>query len=265
MIAIVCFSGGLSSALAAVETVRRYGKENTILLNHNISSHVEHEDIKRFKREVSEYCGLPITYANADDYEDMSPLRVALMKKGFSVGTGQSFCTYYLKTEPFYRYLEQYPRSPDIHIIYGFDADEPDRIKRRTDAIQAMGYTPEFPLADWERTIENIEDIGILRPVTYRIYKHANCIGCLKAGRQHWYCVYCLRHDIWAEAKAAEKEIGYSIIKGVYLEELEPKFKEMRDEKRICPNDRENSNSFWARVEATLPEQETLFPCDCAF
>ena len=266
MIAIACFSGGHSSALAAIETVRRYGKENTILLNHNISSHVEHEDIKRFKREVSEYCGLPITYANADDYEDMPPIEVCKTHKTIFAGRpGKAICTYHLKTAPFYNYLETIPKSPDVHIVYGFDANETDRIYRRADVIKAMGYTPEFPLADWERTIDKTEDVGIRRPITYRIYKHANCIGCLKAGRQHWYCVYCLRHDIWAEAKAAEKEIGYSIIKGVYLEELEPKFKEMRDEKRICPNDRENSNSFWARVEATLSEQGTLFPCDCAF
>ena len=265
VIAIVCFSGGESSAVAAIETVRRYGKKNTILLNHNISSHVEHDDIKRFKEDISNYLDVPITPANADDYENMTPLNVSLKKKGFSVGTGQSFCTYYLKTEPFYNYLETIPKSPDVHIVYGFDANETDRIYRRADVINAMGYTPEFPLADWERTIDKTEDVGIRRPITYRIYKHANCIGCLKAGRQHWYCVYCTRHDIWDEAKAAEKEIGHSIIKGVYLEELEPKFREMREEKRICPNDKENSNTFWARVEATLPEQETLFPCDCAF
>lgn len=34
--AIVCFSGGHSSALVAIEAVRKYGKNNVILLNHNI-------------------------------------------------------------------------------------------------------------------------------------------------------------------------------------------------------------------------------------
>lgn len=34
---IVCFSGGHSSALAAIETVRRYGQEGVVLLNHDIS------------------------------------------------------------------------------------------------------------------------------------------------------------------------------------------------------------------------------------
>ncbi len=264
MQAIVCFSGGYSSALAAVETVRRYGKDSVILLNHDISPHVEHEDIKRFKREVSKYLDIPITHANADGWEQLTPLEVCRRKKGFSAGTHQTFCTHELKTKPFYKFLEQFPKSPDVHIVYGFDAVETNRIMRRTNIIRAMGYTPEFPLAD-SPAIQNIEGIGIKRPSTYRLFKHANCIGCLKAGKQHWYCVYCLRPDIWADAKAAEQEIGYSIINGTYLHELEPKFYEMRNSLGICPNDKEQSQTFWARVEQTLPEQTSLLPCDCMF
>jgi len=263
--AIICFSGGHSSALVAIEAVRKYGKNNVILLNHDISSHVEHKDIKRFKREVANYLELPITYANAESFEEMTPLKVALMYKGFQFQPGNALCTKYLKTDPFYKYLEQIPKLTDFHILYGFDAEEINRIQRRTDIVRAMGYTAEFPLADWDRTLENTEDIGIKRPATYRVYKHANCIGCLKAGRQHWYCVYCLRPDIWQEAKAAERELGYSIIKDAYLEELEPKFYVMKHSKGICPNDKENGASFWARVEQTLPEQMNFLPCDCAF
>ena len=42
---VVCFSGGHSSALAAVETVLRHGRRNTVLLNHDISNKVEDEDV----------------------------------------------------------------------------------------------------------------------------------------------------------------------------------------------------------------------------
>jgi hypothetical protein len=123
----------------------------------------------------------------------------------------------------------------------------------------------DFPLAYWERTIFDTKEIGIPRPKTYKLWKHANCQGCLKAGRQHWYCVYCIRPDLWEEAKQAESEIGYSIIKGVFLEELELQFKEMRDEKGICPNEKTDANTFWAMVEKVLPGQIKLMPCDCAF
>ena len=98
---IICFSGGHSSALAAIETVRKYGRDNVILLNHDISSHVEHEDIKRFKREIADYLGLPITYANMPGWETTPPLAVAVANKAFKAYNRPAFCTSRLKTEPF--------------------------------------------------------------------------------------------------------------------------------------------------------------------
>ena len=261
---IVCFSGGHSSALAAIETVRKYGNEAVILLNHDISPHVEHEDIKRFKREVADYLGMAITYANMPGWETTPPLVVAVKNKAFKAYNSPAFCTARLKTEPFHRWLAENGERGDA-VIYGFDPEETGRISRRTDVMRAIGYQAVFPLADWERTITSTEEIGIERPITYRTYKHANCIGCLKAGRQHWYCVYCLRPDIWEEAKQAEREIGYSIIKGVYLADLEPKFQEMRDRLKITPTDKTNSARFWANVRKAIPDDDPGLPCDCTF
>lgn len=263
---IVCYSGGHSSALVAIEAVRKHGKENVILLNHDISPKVEHVDIKRFKKEVADYLGIEITYANAEDWEIMTPLQVARKKKAFQVMAGQSFCTNYLKTQPFYKWLEENcaDQKEDYTILYGFDIDEEPRIMRRTTLMNAMGYKTDYPLAYWDRTIQDVEEIGIVRPTTYRIFKHANCIGCLKAGRQHWYVVYCLRRDIFEEAMMVEKEIGHSIIKGIFLKDLIPIYEDVIA-KGICPNDKENSASFWARVRKAIPEQQTFMPCDCAF
>lgn len=263
---IVCYSGGHSSALVAYEVVKRYEKDNVILLNHNISSKVEHEDIKRFKQEVADYLGTPITYANADNYEDLTPIKLSLQNKAFQFTVGQALCTKTLKTKPFYDYLEQHCRDKENYIIYyGFDENEESRIFRRTTVMRAMGYKTEYPLANWERTIKKTEDIGINRPITYKLFKHANCIGCLKAGRQHWYAVYCLRPDIYNEAKLAEQELGYSIIKGVFLQDLEDKFYDMKNIKNICPTEKIHPNAFWARVNKALPEDENTMPCDCSF
>lgn len=266
---IVCYSGGHSSALVAIEAVRKYGKENVILLNHNISSEVEHEDIKRFKQEVADYLGLPISYANMKDYEELTPVRLAIKIGAFATQPGQALCTYNLKTKPFADWLKvNYPAdiehiNQDIKILYGFDKNEMHRVTRRVGILSTQGYLCEFPMLWEERTIYNTEEICIERPCTYKIFKHANCIGCLKAGKHHWYVVYCLRNDIFQEAVAAENELGHSIIKGIYLEELIPKYEEMIS-KNICPNDKENHASFWARVNATLPEQQSFMPCDCA-
>ncbi|MPM00588.1 hypothetical protein SDC9_46815 [bioreactor metagenome] len=265
---VVCYSGGHSSALVAVEAVRKYGKENVILLNHNISSIVEHADIKRFKEEVADYLGVEITYANMDNFEDMPPLKVAVELSGFQFAPGQALCTYNLKTKPFYKWLkDNYPATPEhlnqeITILYGFDMNEKHRIIRRSGLLGAKGYYTDFPLALWDRTIQNIEEIGIERPITYDIFKHANCIGCLKAGRQHWYVVYCLYPELFKEAVEAESFIGHSIIKGIYLDEIEPKFAQMK-ERGVVPTDKTGSATFWASVRKELKEEDSM-PCECA-
>ena len=140
---VVCYSGGHSSALVAIEAVRKIGKENVILLNHDLSPKVEHKDIKRLKREVAAFLGLEITHANMPN----------------KVGNGTALCTYYLKTKPFHKWLaENYPSKPfeprqDIKLLYGFHKNESHRIQRRVGAMTTQGYLTDYPLATWERTI----------------------------------------------------------------------------------------------------------------
>lgn len=267
---VVCYSGGHSSALVAVEAVRKAGKENVILLNHDISPEVEHEDIKRFKREVADYLGIEITNANMPGWETETPLRICRRKQAFKIELSKVPCTYNLKTLPFQTWLSKnFPGTAEepnesIVVLYGFDATEPQRIKRRSEIMAAMGYRTDYPLAYWDRTIQNIEEIGIKRPVTYEIFKHANCIGCLKAGRQHWYTVYCLYPKIFREAVEAEREIKHSIIKGAWLEDMIPQFRIMR-KLGIAPGDKMKSQTFWAMVRKRIKEsEEESTPCECA-
>ena len=213
---IICYSGGHSSGLVAIEVVRRFGAENCILLNHDISSNVEIEDIKRFKREVAEYLGVDITYANIRDLraEDLPDQFDVVMEAGaFKVGSGTELCTSRLKTEPFMKFLKQNFPEKDCVIYYGFDANEQARIQRRIGILGAQGYKTDYPLALWkDRTIFSSDEIGIAAPLAYDKFKHANCTGCLKAGKLHWYITYCERPDIFAKAKIAEEKIGYTII-----------------------------------------------------
>jgi hypothetical protein len=266
---IVCFSGGHSSALVAIEAVRKYGKENVILLNHDISPNVEDADIKRFKREVADYLGIEITYANMDGWEQKDPLDVCMEIGAFKVGNGTALCTNRLKTEPFYKWLnENYPSKPfeprdDVTILYGFDKNEVSRIQRRVGVLLSKGYKTDFPLAFWERTIQNIEEIGIQRPKTYKIFNHANCKGCLKAGKQHWFIVYCLYPEIWKKAKLAEEVIGYSILRESYLSDLEPEFKTLK-ERALPATEKIKFQTFWAMARKLIKEDDAPLPCDCA-
>lgn len=268
---IVCYSGGHSSALCAIECVRKFGKENVILLNHDLSPEIEDADIKRFKNEVAEYLGLEITYANMDGWETKTPLRVCRELGGFKFNNSPVLCTTKLKTEPFARWLkENYPADAknvreDIRLVYGFDKEETSRIQRRIGVAINQGYKCEFPLAFWDRTIQNTEEIGIERPSVYKLFRHANCKGCLKAGKQQWYLVYCLYPELWKEAIETENEIGFSILKDTFLEELEPKFKRMKC-KGIVPSEKMKPQTFWAEVEKALPMEGQLsfLPCECA-
>jgi hypothetical protein len=269
---IVCYSGGHSSALVAVEVCRRYGKENTILLNHDISSWVEDADVKRFKQEVSDYLKLPITYANYEGVESSllpDQFDVCVAAAGFKFGVGTDQCTKFLKTKPFAEYLEKHFSDKNCIIYYGFDANEKVRIQRRSSILGQQGYKTDYPLALWtNRTIYSTDEIGIAPPMTYSSFKHANCVGCLKAGKQHWYIVYCTRPDIWAKAKWAEEEIGHSIIKGVYLEELEEDFKRMK-QADVPQTERIVQQTFWKITREALNKQidsdEDSKPCECVF
>ena len=267
---IVCFSGGHSSAIAAVEVVRKFGVENTILLNHDLCPRTEDEDIKRFKNEVASYLGVPITYANMSGWEEKDQFDVCMEQGAFKYGIQSSaLCTNQLKTKPFHRWLsENYPVAPqsvrsDVVIAYGFDENETIRITRRVGVMAVMGYQTEYPLTWSDRTIREIEEVGIERPKTYSIFNHANCTGCLKAGKQHWFIVYCLYPEIWEKAKTAEKEIGYSILRQGYLSEFESEFYKLK-EKALPPTEKAKPQKFWAVARKLIKDEDNL-PCECSF
>lgn len=263
---IVCYSGGHSSALVAIEVVRKEGKENVILLNHDINPRVEEADIKRFKCEVASYLGLPITYANHPEWDSKDQFDVVVDAKAFKVGKGSILCTHRLKTEPFEKYLNEHFKDKNCIIYYGFDKNEIHRVQRRSGILGSQGFKTDYPLALWQhRTIFSTNEIGIKPPNTYGVFKHANCTGCLKAGKQHWYIVYLNRKDLWEKAKAAEDIIGYSMMSGQYLEELEELFQRMAAA-GITTTEHEDGRTFFARVRKVFKEYEDETaekPCEC--
>lgn len=264
---VVCHSGGHSSALVAIEVVRRFGKESVVLLNHDIPSRSEDADIKRFKAEVAGYLGLPVIYANHPD-PDADQFDVTVKAQAFKVDDGQELCTHRLKTLPFQKWLAENADPADTVIYYGFDASEQHRIQRRSGIMGALGWKTDYPLALWPRTIWRTEEVGIVRPNTYSAFKHANCIGCLKAGWQHWYIVYCMRPDVWQKGKWAEDEIGYAIHHDdtgpVYLEDMEQTFAEMRDA-GIPPTEHIAQQRFWAQANkiVRINAVQSSIPCEC--
>lgn len=252
---IVCYSGGHSSAIVAIEVVKKYGKENVILLNHNIIGTSENEDVKRFKKEIAEYLDMDITYANMKDWDKKDQFDVCIDAKAFKTRTAPALCTSRLKTQPFIKYLNDNFPNKNCICYYGFDKAEDNRINRRTGIMEEMGYKTVYPLATWDILINDTNNINIKPPMQYELFKHANCIGCLKGGSQHWYVVFCTRRDIWQKAKDAENKIGYSIIKGHYLKDLECKF-ELMQKLEIKPTEHIQHQTFWAMVRKKIRDNK---------
>lgn len=267
---IVCHSGGQSSALVAIEVARRYGAGNVVLLNHDMHFSVEHADIKRFKQETADYLGLPLTFASRRN-ASQDQFDVCVEAQAFKVESGSELCTSRLKTEPFYKWLEQNAPPAESTIYYGFDNTPKERVRmqRRTSILASRGYRTDYPLALWqERTIHATEDVGIARPSTYETFIHGNCVGCLKAGWQHWYIVYCTRPDIWLKGKWAEEEIGFAIHHDdtgpVYLEEMEVRFAAMKAA-NVPATEHIPQQRFWAQAKKIIGivAYQPQLPCDC--
>lgn len=267
---IVCYSGGHSSALVALEVAHKYGAADLVLLNHDMHFSVEHQDIKRFKSEVAEYIGVPLTFANRRN-ASQDQFDVCVEAGAFKVGDGHELCTSRLKTQPFMEWLQNNVNDKnDAVIYYGFDANEQHRIQRRSGIMGAQGWRTDYPMIWSGRAYSCTEDIGIRRPSTYATFKHGNCVGCLKAGWQHWYIVFCTRPDIWLKAKWAEEEIGHAIHHDksgpVYLEDMEEKFKAMLNAS-IPATEHIPSQKFWSQAKKVIQINQQMqldvLPCEC--
>jgi 3'-phosphoadenosine 5'-phosphosulfate sulfotransferase (PAPS reductase)/FAD synthetase len=94
---IIQFSGGCASSFVAKWVVDTYGKENVILLFHDTKA--EHPDAYRFRKQVSEFIGVPIT-----EVSDGRSLWELIWYNHALPSHFIPFCTRMLKQEPAERF-----------------------------------------------------------------------------------------------------------------------------------------------------------------
>ena len=116
-------------------------------------------------------------------------------------------------------------REYDITYVWGFDCTETHRAERLQELM--IEFQHEFPLIERNLNKEDTHGmlhwLGIARPVMYDMgYKNNNCIGCVKGGMGYWNKIRNDFPDVFENRAKLERDIGASIIKGVYLDELEP-------------------------------------------
>lgn len=276
---VVKYSGGVSSALVAAMVLKKYGKENTVWVNSVVNA--EPEDVSRFEEEFAKYHDMEITYLKADEekYPGLTPYSVAKKEKAFAIRGGfgaNILCTSRLKIDPFMEWLKSVDR--EVRIYYGFDKGEEHRLQRVSTESAVRGIRGDAPLITWDNplTPRYLDEIGVKPPMQYQTFKHANCIGCLKAhSKRHWLCVYVHHRAIFDQFKELENELGYSIIRNHFLEELEPYFEEIQ-KLGLEINEHGSNQKFWAEIKRALrsknsldfaseaeKEVEPTLPCGC--
>lgn len=266
---VVCHSGGYSSATCALSVANLYGKDNVVLLNHDITARVEREDTKRFKQEVADYLEIPITYANHPDWENKTPIQII---KDIGYFTDRKYkqvlCTHRLKTEPFYKWMKENDPNKENIYVYGMDKNEPSRITTRSQRMGLLGYKTSFPMLWGDLMIVTPESVGIDAPSSYDRYKHSNCTGCLKAGFQHWYIVYIEDREMFDEVADYELELNFSLRKNktgsIFLDDKRELFDAMM-KAGVEPTEHIHHRRFWiaAKKKVNQYEAEMVNLSDC--
>ena len=216
---IVQFSGGAASAYVAWLVVQEFCKENTILLFHDTKA--EHPDAERFRKQVSEFIGVPIT-----EVSDGRDLWEVIKDNHCLPSSFIPFCTRVLKQEPAEAFYKEFDEQGIEYMLYnGLGPEEWPRVQRSIVRGEVAGRTVRCLLA--ERQISNVEVKKIIRdewkiclPEPYMHLKHNNCIPCFKAGKGHFYKVWQNYPLEFAKAVQMEELIGHTVFKYKSLAEL---------------------------------------------
>ena len=210
---IVLFSGGVQSSYVAALIAKEYPKDVILLFHDTLTEPVDND---RFRKEVADYIGLPIT--KQSDGRDIWQL---FDDKGFLGNNRVSICSYKLKVEQglkFYKQLDE----PFI-IYYGFSNNEYKRAQKVT--ARNPNLNCKFPLLERRihkdtciRTI--VHEWNICLPEMYTHLHHANCLPCVRGGKAYWTKIYRHYIDAYNRAVEAEEYYGYTIMPNISLTEF---------------------------------------------
>lgn len=133
-------------------------------------------------------------------------------------------CTAWLKKRV-RKQWEYEHRNEQITYVWGMDSTEIKRAERLRESMPQ--YKHIFPLIDRQLSKESahaiLEELGINRPLMYELgYSNNNCIGCVKGGMGYFNKIRRDFPEVFEARAKLEREIGYSILKECYLDELDP-------------------------------------------
>lgn len=220
----VWFSCGAASAVAAKETLRRYGNLCSVhVVNNPVAE--EDDDNRRFLRDVEVWLDIEIEDARNSKYPNASAEEVWDRRGAMSFPAGAP-CTYHLKKEARQQWEKINP--VDWHVL-GFGAEEVARYEQfiLTERLNVLPILIEVGLTRQD-CYDRIISEGLRPPRIYELgYPNANCIGCVKAtSPTYWNHVRRVHPDVFRSRAKQSRRLGSKLVRvnneRIYLDELSP-------------------------------------------
>lgn len=220
----VCWiSAGVSSFIAG------YLERDTIDKFIYIDIEDQHPDSMRFIADCEKALGREIEILKSPYGSVENCVRIAGVPK---LPSGFAPCTAWLKKR-IRKEWEDAHRDYDITYVWGMDASEKHRADRLIEAMPNFKHSFPLIIRDLAKSDTHgmLAEIGIRRPLMYDLgYNNNNCIGCVKGGMGYWNKIRVDFPDVFESRAGLERELGYSILKECYLDELDPNRGRMSDE-----------------------------------
>lgn len=225
------WSAGVTSAVATKLAIDKYGKDRVLPIYFHINT--AHPDNKRFIKECEEWYGREIMVTKSHKHGDQFEV---ITKDKYVNGPGGARCTLVLKK----RVRERLEKELGYEAqVFGFEYSKKEVNRAIRFKEQYPASKPIFPLIDKKMTkpecLYFLEQAGIERPEMYKLgYGNNNCIGCVKGGMGYWNKIRKDFPEYFDRMAEAERQVGNSCLRGVYLDELDPNAG--RDQKYIMPD-----------------------------
>lgn len=217
---VVGFSGGVTSAWVGGWALRTFPKDEVIFLFHDTKE--EHPDTYRFIKEMSAALDHPVI-----ERSDGRSVTELFYDEGALANDRMAFCSRILKSEQRDKFFKEL-KSQGIDIItslVGFSSVEWKRVQRTTMRAERDGYKIRFPVIEEKVTKQQCADwcmsLGVKPSSMYTWSDHANCLGCVRAGKAYWLAVAANEPEVFAQRAALETEFGHTFIGDTTLIQLQ--------------------------------------------